>query len=252
MLAACRLNLERDKVLFLAGDFHHYERRKVGASMHVIAGGGGAFLHGTRCSPYPRAAGDPAAVYPSGAASRKLALGVPVKLMIGRAGLLVHLIFALLASAELGAAHAATAVWTTTAFAESAGLALIFYFIALQGHGTRLARLILALPFGFAIGFLPIGLARVLPHLPFYASEGAALAICAFVGAFIFGVYLTLLMLTGLEHQQAFTVLGHPGYKHFVRLCIHPDGRVEAWAIGKDDVLAEGSPLMIDQFEWKP
>jgi len=47
-------------------------------------------------------------------------------------------------------------------------------------------------------------------------------------------------------------VLGHPGYKHFVRLCVHPDGKVEAWAIGKDDVLADGDPLLIDRFDWDP
>ena len=63
-------------------------------------------------------------------------------------------------------------------------------------------------------------------------------------------IYLTLLMLLGLEHQQAFTVLGHPGYKHFVRLCVHPNGRVEAWTIGKDDVFAEGEPLLVDRFDW--
>jgi hypothetical protein len=72
------------------------------------------------------------------------------------------------------------------------------------------------------------------------------------VGSFIFGVYLTVLMLLGLEHQQAFTVLGHPGYKHFVRLCVHPDGKVEGWVIGKDDVFADGNPLLIDRFLWDP
>ena len=242
MLAACRLNLERDRVFFLAGDFHHYERREVGKSTHVIAGGGGAFLHGTRCAPYPN--GDPSAVYPSGPASRQLALGVPVKLMIGRAGLLAHLVFGLLASFVVGT-HA-----VTTAVVESAGLWLLFYFIALQGYGPKLIRAVVSLPFALAIGFLPIGLLRIIPSLPFYLSEGAEIAACAFVGAFIFGVYLTMLMLTGLEHQQAFTVLGHPGYKHFVRLCVHPSGKIEAWAIGKDDVLAEGAPLLIDRFDW--
>ena len=47
-------------------------------------------------------------------------------------------------------------------------------------------------------------------------------------------------------------MLGHPGFKHFVRLCVHPDGRVEAWTIGKDDMLADTPPLLIDRFEWKP
>ena len=39
-----------------------------------------------------------------------------------------------------------------------------------------------------------------------------------------------------------YAVLGHPGYKFFVRLCAHPDGRVEAWTIGKEDTLGENPP----------
>jgi hypothetical protein len=68
----------------------------------------------------------------------------------------------------------------------------------------------------------------------------------------LFGLYLTVLNLLGIEHQQAFTVLGHPGYKHFVRLCVHPDGKIEGWTIGKDDVFADGPPMLIDQFTWEP
>jgi hypothetical protein len=252
MLAACRLSLERDRVLFLAGDFHHYERRTIGKSIHVIAGGGGAFLHGTRIAPYPDAVGPPDAVYPNAVASRKLALQVPLKLMIGRAGLLVHLALGLLASVELGAAHkAGIGALLGTSLVISAGLALLLYVIALQGHGTRTMRAALAIPFGAVLGLLPMGLVFAVPHLSFHAADGAVLVTCAFVGSFLFGVYLTLLNLLGLEHQQAFTVLGHPGYKHFVRLCVHPNGKVEAWTIGKDDVFAEGPPLLIDRFTWQ-
>ena len=75
---------------------------------------------------------------------------------------------------------------------------------------------------------------------------------CAFAGSFLFGLYLTVLTLLGLEHQQAFTVLGHPGYKHFVRLCVHPGGKIESWTIGKDDVLDDTPPVLIDHFVWDP
>jgi hypothetical protein len=252
MLAACRLSLERDRVLFLAGDFHHYERRTAGKSMHVIAGGGGAFLHGTRVAPYPEKVGAPDAVYPNAAATRKLALQVPVKLMIGRAGLLVHLALGVLASFEIGAAHRSHGALVFTSVFVSAVLSVILYFIAVQGHGPRAIRAGLAIPFGVAMGLFPMGLRLVLPHLPFHLADGAVLVACAFGGSFIFGVYLTLLTLLGIEHQQAFTVLGHPGYKHFVRLCVHPDGKVEAWAIGKDDVFAESGPFLIDRFLWDP
>jgi len=241
MLAACRLSLERDRVLYLAGDFHHYERREVGPSMHVIAGGGGAFLHGTRIAAYDT--GAPAAVYPDAAASRKLVVQVPLKLMVGRAGYLVHLALALLASIVVGGGTWAAAL-------VSAGLALVLYAIALQGQGPRRRRVALALPFGAAMGFLPALLIRVVPRFP-VAAEGAVLLATAFVGSLLFGIYLMLLTLFGLEHQQSFTVLGHPGYKHFIRLCVHPDGTIEGFTIGKDDVLAEGPPYLIDRFTWR-
>lgn len=253
MLSACRLNMERDRVFYLAGDFHHYERRSIGTkSIHVIAGGGGAFLHGTRIAPYPEAVGPPDVAYPNAAASRKLVVQVPVKLMIGRAGLLVHLACGLLGSLLLGAAHTGTSTLVVTSVIVSAALALVLYLIALQGHGTRWRRAALALPFGIGMGILPVVLRLALPHLPFHVVDGVVLVTCAFVGSLLFGVYLMLLNLLGLEHQQAFTVLGHPGYKHFVRLCVHPGGKIEAWTIGKDDVFAEGNPLLIDKFVWDP
>jgi hypothetical protein len=73
----------------------------------------------------------------------------------------------------------------------------------------------------------------------------------AFLGSFVFGTFLATLCKVGLEHQQAFTVLAHPGFKHFVRMCVHPDGKIEAWTIGKDDVLAPGDPVEIDRFTWE-
>jgi hypothetical protein len=254
MLGACKLSLERDRILYLAGDFHHYERRRVARSMHVIAGGGGAFLHGTRIAPYPEASGPPDAVYPTGAMCRRLTAQVPVQLALGRAGLLVHIAAALLASIELGAAHRGTTALYGTAALLSALLVLGLYFVAHQGHGKRLIAAI-ALPFGIVLGLLPMALALALPQLggaKALATDGAVIVATALLGSFVFGLYLTVLTVLGLEHQQAFTVLGHPGFKHFVRLCVHPDGRVEGWTIGKDDVLAEGPPLLIDRFEWTP
>ena len=70
------------------------------------------------------------------------------------------------------------------------------------------------------------------------------------LGAFVMGLFLALVCVLGLEHQQAFTVLSHPGYKHFVRLCIRTDGRVDGWVIGKDDPLGKDEPRLIDRFSW--
>ena len=250
MLAACRLSMERDRVFFLAGDFHHYERRAVGKSMHVIAGGGGAFLHGTRVAPYPEPAGPPAAVYPNAHASRALAVQVPIKLMIGRAGYLVHLALALVASVMMSMAHRGPLSLGIASVVLTGLLVPLLYGVAHQGHGPRWMRWAWATPFAVVLGLLPALLALAAPHASFYVADALVLIVYAFVGSFAFGVYLTVLMLLGLEHQQAFTVLGHPGYKHFVRLCVHPDGKIEAWTIGKDDMLAPGDPLLIDRFDW--
>ncbi|HKE06123.1 MAG TPA: hypothetical protein VKE91_18875 [Blastocatellia bacterium] len=69
-------------------------------------------------------------------------------------------------------------------------------------------------------------------------------------GSLTVGVYLLALILTGLEHQQGFAALGHPGFRHFVRLCVHPGGKVEGFVIGKDDSIGEGPPVLIDRFVW--
>ena len=44
--------------------------------------------------------------------------------------------------------------------------------------------------------------------------------------------------------------LGHPGFRHFVRLCVHPSGRIEGFVIAKDDPLGKGSPVLVDRFVW--
>jgi hypothetical protein len=258
MLQACGLRLERDRVLYLAGDFHHYERRQLGKSMHVIAGGGGAFLHGTRIAPYPPKSGPPLVAYPSAEASRKLALQVPLRLMFGRGGFVVHLCLALLASIELGASSKGTTSLVVTASIISIGLAVVLYFVGHQGEAKKRIALVAA-PFGVAMGLLPMALHLALSQSSGLSARGFGVALAsdtavtvtsAFVGSLIFGLYLTILAVLGLEHQQAFTVLGHPGFKHFVRLCIHPDGKVDAWTIGKDDMLSPGAPCLIDEFKW--
>ena len=80
------------------------------------------------------------------------------------------------------------------------------------------------------------------------------LAIDIFAGAFIFGGYLALLTLLGYENLQAFTVLDHPGFKHFVRLRVRADGRgIDGWCIGAADPLGAGSePVLVDYFTWRP
>ena len=138
-------------MLYLAGDFHHYERRQLNRSMHVIAGGGGAFLHGTRIAPYPPRSGPPVIAYPTAQASRQLALQVPLRLMFGRGGFVVHLALALLASIELGAARTGPSTLYVTAAVVSAVLALVLYLAGHQGEAKKRIA-VLAIPFGAALG----------------------------------------------------------------------------------------------------
>ena len=89
ILKACGLSLKADPTCYLTGDSHHYERREVGPSMHVIAGGGGSFVHGTRVHRYPRGK-TPACAFPDAKTSRRLAASVPLRLVLGTGGLLPH------------------------------------------------------------------------------------------------------------------------------------------------------------------
>jgi hypothetical protein len=250
MLSACRLSLERDPVLYLTGDMHHYERRVPGkASLHVIAGGGGAFLHGTRITPSP--GGPPACAYPTAAMSRRLLAQVPLKLMAGSSGFILHLVLALIASLELGAAARGTTTLVVTGCVIAAALAVGLYANVGHNKAHPLAVGAVAVPFGAGLGLLPVSLYLALPRIvPVVDRDIGVIVVFAFVGALVVGVFFATITLLGLEHQQAFAVLSHPGFKHFVRLCVHPDGRVEAFAIGKDDPVGPGDAVMIDRFDW--
>jgi hypothetical protein len=68
-----------------------------------------------------------------------------------------------------------------------------------------------------------------------------------FGGAFVFGCYLAALALFGLNHDQAFAALGHPGYKHIVRMRVRADGStIDAWVIGMVDPVGTRTPVLID------
>jgi hypothetical protein len=265
MLRACKLSLEGHDVLYLTGDMHHYQRRHAGnGSMHVIAGGGGAFLHGTRLSPGPLGPAD--AVYPDSVACRRLLRQVPLRLMLGSSGFLVHFGFGALAAIELAASLRGIVPLLVAAACVSLALSVGFHLNSRAGsaHPRRVA--VVAALYGTALGALPVVLRGALARLVHVfggslrelglaaalASDGAVSVVYAFLAAFGFGMFLSTLARTGLEHQQAYAVLSHPGFKHFVRLCVHPDGRVEGFTIGKDDPLSTDDPTVIDTFEWAP
>ena len=251
ILAGCKLSLERDHVLYQCGDMHQYERRVVGKSLHVIAGGGGAFLHGTRIVPDPAPA---AAAYPNAKTTRWLALQVPLKLMVGRAGYLVHIAAGLVATLELAIGWHHRERFAVVSIAVSVAIIAMLYTLA--GHRRAHPRRVLALaiPFGATLGLLPMALSLVLRHyahvVPLLGRDTVIVVAYAFAAALLFGTFLALCALGGLEMQQVFTVLGHPGFKHFVRMRVSPDGTIDAWAIGKDDPLAPDPPRLIDRWTW--
>jgi hypothetical protein len=122
-----------------------------------------------------------------------------------------------------------------------------------RAHPGRV--LALAVPFGTILGLLPFGLTRLFhpfaKMIPLVGRDTAVLIVYAFAAALVFGIFLAICALRGFEMQQAFTVLGHPGFKHFMRLRVSPDGTVDAWVIGKDDPLAAPGPWLVDRWTWK-
>jgi hypothetical protein len=250
MLSACQLSMDEDRVFYLCGDMHQYERRPLpSGSLHVIAGGGGAFLHGTRISPSP--SGPAAKAWPDAHMTSQLNAQVPLRLMLGGGGFLVHALLAIVASLELGASLSGPKSFAGTTIVLTIGITWVLFMIAghKRAHAATVAAV--AIPFGAALGLGPVLLRLMLPKVvPTLAGDGAVMIAFAMLGSFVFGLFLATLCKIGLEHQQAFTVLAHPGFKHFVRMCVHPDGKIEAWTIGKDDALAPGDPVEIDRFEW--
>lgn len=234
----------------LSGDIHHYRREMEGPTLHVTAGGGGAFLHPAAIA----ATGQkPVAEWPNARQSRALLWQVPWKIATGRSGALPHLaIGALLLPIALGHDVVPLAKIVPIALAYTTVLALI--------GGVRrgnVAVVFLALfaalgIVGSTVG-LRIGTAHALTTVGLPWAPGiVALVVGAAVGAFLFGAYLALLTVLGYENTQAFTALDHPGFKHFVRLRIRADGSaIDGWCLGLTDPVAGEDPVLVDTFTWR-
>jgi hypothetical protein len=139
-------------------------------------------------------------------------------------------------------------------------LALVYALIG----GVLRRRMVLpfALVTALVTALIPVGatllvdwvLAGHTPSSPVALLRLGVFVLMVFPGSFVFGAYLALLTLLGYENMQAFAVLDHPGFKHFVRLRIRADGSgIDGWCIGLADPLAPGAkPLMVDHFSWRP
>jgi hypothetical protein len=249
LLDACHLSLASNNIFYLTGDVHHYERLHVGESLHVIAGGGGAFLHGSRIAA-DAGSQPPERAYPDKATSRRLAMDMPLRLAAGFAGFLPHLGFGLLAALEVSVIRRAPVPGALVVIASTL-FVILSLSLAIRARRQRpVATFAICIPFGLMLGLAPLVLRHLLSGiLPQFGVLTAVVA-HAFLGSLLLGLFLLVLALVGLEHHQVFAALGHPGFRHFVRLCVHPSGKVEGFVIGKDDPLGKEPAVLVDRFVW--
>jgi hypothetical protein len=265
-VAACTalgLDPERDHAFFLCGDVHHYQRRILGRSTHVIAGGGGAFLHparvGAREDLHP-----PEAEWPEVKTSKRLLMQVPLQVALGRSGFIPHvLLLSFFAPAiDLGLRIGGTRKSVVLA-SLIAGLCVGLVCAMIGGFPRRRSwkLILLALVTGLCVGFIPVFWSSAVASIVWRFGAHVGVRVyswltavgAVFYGAFLYGAYLAALTWLGLENTQAFTALGHPGFKHFVRMRVRADGSaVDGWVIGLVSPLrAKEAPVLVDRFTWK-
>lgn len=254
ILQSLEVSFEEDEPLVLTGDTHHYCRQRFGRGMHLIAGGGGAFLHPARIA--RDGFDDPDAEFPGPKASMSLAMQVPWQIAGGRAGFVVHVVLALLYLPILG-----TLLHHQDASVSSSVIALVGTVACGMLGGWRqkngLVIGALAALCGVWVGAMPwlmnevvgvVGAGRIGDT----AQSFLAYVLSIYPGTLGFGTFLMMLTVLGLEQHQAFSALANPGYKHFVRLRVRKDGSaIDGWAIGKVDTLREDAEIvLIDQWTW--
>ncbi|MBX3188993.1 MAG: hypothetical protein KF819_18375 [Labilithrix sp.] len=263
-LESLGIAMDKSATLLIAGDIHHYERSQEGRSTHVVAGGGGAFLHGARLG---KGAYPIEAEFPGPRASRRLLWDLPLHCAVGRAGWLLPALFAAFDCVALEehfrvGIHASACVALAISLIVAIGTALL---IGWRRH--RIGRVVpFAAVLGLAIGAVPVGLAIATDALASRviwapARFAGALALATVASSFLFGAMLMLIARLGLNHAQAYAAMGSPGYKHFVRLRVRapsdgdpaiPMSQVDAWVVGVVDPVARPSPVLVDAFRFDP
>ncbi|HEX2673897.1 MAG TPA: hypothetical protein VHM25_23635 [Polyangiaceae bacterium] len=261
MVEALNLDLETKPHFLLSGDVHHYERIQHGVALHITAGGGGAFLHPAPMRREQRLKAE--VEWPTSAQSRRLLLQVPWKVMRGNSGFLPHLVLAVmfLPAMNVGLNHFQKLGFILSAPILITVLTTLIY--ALIGDVRKGGLVVLGLSFGagIATATIPVVASYIFVHLalsahvtlPLWLTAALTFAVAVFYGAFVFGAFLALLTLLGLEESQAFTALDHPGFKHFVRLRVRRDGSaVDFWALGLTDPLSpDAKPELVDAGSFK-
>jgi hypothetical protein len=247
MIRTLELDFETKPHFMLSGDVHHYRRMCDGKTLHVIAGGGGAFLHPAPMLKTSRVAVE--AQWPSLRQSHRLLWQVPWKVALGRSGILPHLLLGILFLPSVFLAEQAIALSLPGSLVIALGATLVYALIgSVRRRGNRvIAPAILA---GLVTAALPVLVSRLVVGLVASSVLTTLLAwlVCVYAGSFVFGLYLAALTRLGIEHTQAFTALDHPGFKHFLRLRVRADGSgVDFWCLGLVDPLREGAePVLVD------
>jgi hypothetical protein len=262
-LESLGLDPGRAHALVLSGDVHHYERSTEGPSTHVVAGGGGAFLHGARIAKggaYPRDV-----EFPGPRASRAMLARLPWRVARGRSGWVVTSWLAA-GNAIALAGHFRSGEVSLTAAAvmslsAAAGTALLV--------GWRRHRAYRVLPFalvlGVLVGALPIALGLAVDALGLHELGVAVWAqVVAFVLAWIlatwssgfaFGAVLLLIARLGLNHAQPYAALGESGFRNFLRMRVREDAEgaaIDVFAIGIVDPVRGSPAVLVDSFRWRP
>jgi hypothetical protein len=262
-LESIGVDMAKNPTLLLAGDIHHYERSVEGKSIHVVAGGGGAFLHGARIA--KDAAYAILAEFPGPRASWKLLKDLPLFAALGRAGYLLPAVLAV-GNAIALEEHFRGGVRSSAAVALAISLIVAFGTAVLVGwRRHRAARVVpFATGLGLSIGAIPVTVGvgidalamRVMGPWGSPVAFSGALVLATMASSFLFGVMLMLIARLGLNHAQAYAAMGSAGYKHFVRLRVRAGeggmSHVDAWVVGVVDPIARPTPVLVDSFRFDP
>jgi hypothetical protein len=265
-LDALGIDAATSPTLVLAGDIHHYERSREGRSVHVVAGGGGAFLHAARVAGGAEYAVE--AEFPGRRASLAILGGLPFHCATGRAGWLLLTVFAAFDAIAL-AEYFRDGVETSSVIALLISLVVAIGTALLVGwRRHRAARVVpFAAVLGLGIGVLPVALGVIADALALRVIGGGwggagrpfafvcALTVATFASGFLFGAMLMIIARLGLNHAQAYAALGSAGYRHFVRLRVRGapgESRVDAWVVGAVDPVGDATPVLVDTFGWSP
>lgn len=261
-LRAIGVDPKAQRAFVLAGDVHHYERSREGDSVHVVAGGGGAFLHGGRVA--RGAAYEMDAQFPGPKASWSLLKLLPLHVALGRAGWLVTSIFGVVQAAGLAFyARRDLGVATSVAVVETLLVAISSALLV----GWRRHRVHRVLPFALAIGLfvgaLPLAIGMAFDRAGALAlgdgrsANALSLAVAWVIATLLsgagFGLMLATIARLGLNHAQPFAALGLPTHKHFVRMRVREIDQqtvIDTFVIGQTDPLGGSPPVLVDQFRW--